>query len=188
MLVWQWDPSRNLLSPENLDRIKAALDTGPLFGFWYRAHSGGGPNYWFAQQFDQLMAETSRAKPGDLYVIWSLRELLGKGVTLAAARYADIPVHGASLLSPESMQPIEDYLSDWPNEIIAVCYGTDQGPYVWVDDRDGLDYVAQRAEWYNRPGGEVYVFPFTGLERPEYWLLEAQYPNDRGEVLTERAE
>jgi hypothetical protein len=188
MGTWQRDPSRNLLSPENVDRVKSALEAGPIFGYWYRVHGGFGPVYWFAQQFDQLMTETSRAKPGDLYVIWSLPVLLVKNLALAAARYADIPAHGTSLLSPESMQAIEDYLSERQNEIFAVFYGTDRGPEVWVNDRDGLDYVVECAEWYNRPEGEAYIFPFTAIEIPEHWLLEAQYPNDRGEVLVERAE
>ena len=29
--------------------------------------------------------------------------------------------------------------------------------------------------------------PLTTIERPEYWLLEAQYPNERGEVLEKHA-
>ncbi len=207
MPVWIHNPAMNLLEPENFARIREAMAAGPIFGYWYRAHSGSGPNYWLARDFAEFERLLAQARPADYYVIWSLPALLEKGVAVAAARYDDQPEHGASLFSPESLRAVERFLYEerW-REVYAVFFGTDRGAEAWSTDSDGLDYIAEHAEWYNEPGGEGYVFPFhsdwntTGrdgflistperptIERPEYWLLEAQYPNEAGKVWEKHA-
>ena len=200
--VWIHNPAMNLLAPENLARIRQALAVGPIFGYWYRAHSGMGPNYWMARDIAEFELEIAQAKPADYYVIWSLPALLAKGVALAAARYDEQAEHGASLLPAQQMRAVKRHLIVPTREYFGVFFDADRGPEVWVHDADGLENVLEYAEWYNKPGGEGYVFPFhsdwekTGpdgflistperptIERPEYWLLEAQYPNEAGEVL-----
>lgn len=202
MPVWIHNPSQNLLEPENLARIREALMSGPIFGYWYRAHSGSGPNYWMARDFAEFERLIAQARPADYYVIWSLPALREKDVALAVARYDDQPERGASLLSPESLRSVERFLSErqW-REVYAVFFGTDRGAEAEPMDLDGLDDISEKSEWYNRPGGEGYIFPFDAywekpspdgflphtIERPEYWLLEAQYPNESGEVLEKHA-
>jgi hypothetical protein len=201
--VWIHNPAMNLLAPENLARIREALAAGLIFGYRYRAHSGMGPNHWMARDFAEFQREIAQAKPADYYVIWSLPALLGQGVALEAASYDEQPEHGASLLPAGQIQALERYLSDPTREFFGVFFDADRRPEVWTgNDLDGPETVTEYAEWYNRPGGEGYVFPFCSdwmhpgpdgflistserptIERPEYWLLEAQYPNEAGEVL-----
>ncbi|HEU0028292.1 MAG TPA: hypothetical protein VFQ25_14360 [Ktedonobacterales bacterium] len=204
--VWIHNPAMNLLAPEHLARIRDALAKGPIFGYWYRAHSGSGPNEWMARDFAEFERVIAEAKLADYYVVWSLPALLEKGVSLAAARYDDQPQHGASLLPAGQMRLVERYLSDPTHEYFGMFFGADKPPEVWTDDADGLESVTEYAEWFNKPGGEGYVFPFhsdwekTGpdgflistperptIERPEYWLLEARYPNEAGEALEKHA-
>ncbi len=97
------------------------------------------------------------------------------------------------------MRVIEDYLSDPAHEYIAAFFGLYGIPEVWTGDRNDLDTLVASGAAYNKPGGEGYAFPFTTtysqldtgglplntIERPEYWLLMAQYPNGNGETLAE---
>jgi hypothetical protein len=204
MRVWVPDPSRNLISAENLGRIKGALTAGPVFGYWYRPNSGLAPAFWLARDFfgfERALAQ-AQAQPGDRYMIWSLPALLARGLALAAARHADSHSGWNSLLTPESLRAIEDYLSDPSHEYIAIFFSLYGIPEIWTGARDGMDILTESGVAYHKPGGEAYVFPFTTtyanldangfpldtIERPEYWLLMAQYPNARGEVLVEMAE
>ncbi|HEU0028291.1 MAG TPA: hypothetical protein VFQ25_14355 [Ktedonobacterales bacterium] len=202
MPVWVRDDSKSLISIETIALIQQALAAGPIFGYWYRAHSGAGPTYWMARDFAQFQREIAQAWPADYYVIWSLPALLELGVALAAARHADIHIGASSLLSPESLEVVKGYLSDPAHEYIALFFSLYGIPEVWAHNRDGLELLMESAEAYNKPGGEAYVFPFSAswsgpgpsgyaldtIERPEYWLLEAQYPNQRGEVLMDEDE
>ncbi len=202
MRVWVRDESRNLISAGNLALIERALKVGPIFGYWYHPHSGLSPQYWLARDFAGFERVTERAQSDDRYMIWSLPALLAKGMALAAARHADAHASGGSLLAPESLSAIEEYLSDPSHEFIAIFYSLYGIPEVWTGARDSLESLEESAEAYNKPGGEGYVFPFTTtysaldaigyplntIERPEYWLLMAHFPNEWGEVLIERAE
>ncbi|HEX9038721.1 MAG TPA: hypothetical protein VF808_17195 [Ktedonobacterales bacterium] len=200
MSNWDYDQSKSLLSPENLGRVRAALKTGPVFGYWYRAHSGGGPNYWIALEYEDFERTISRGRPADYYVVWSLPALVAQGMALAEARFDDLPLDPRALFSREDLRAIEAHLSDPSREVFALFLGTARGAEAWTTDQEGLDSIAEHAEWYCRPGGEGYVFPFTSsqdrdasgllmdtVERPEYWLFEAWYPDEWGHAPVEIA-
>lgn len=166
----------DLLAPGTLLRVHDALLDGPVFGYWYRAHSGGGPNQWLAESYARFEALLADAKPRDHYEIWSLPSLVVRGMALAAARYDESDTHGPSLFSDVSLRAIGEYLHDPHNEIFALFFGTPRGPDVWVDDGDDWEYVRECAEWYNLPGGQGYVFPLNVIESADYALVEAVYP------------
>jgi hypothetical protein len=195
--VWGYRQSKNVLSTDNLRRARDALKSGQIFGYWYRPHSGGGPSYWLASDFSEFEGVIADGRAVDYHVVWSLPALVAQGMALAAARYDDLPQDPTSLFTPEDKAAIEAHLSDQAQEVFALFFGTSRGMEIFVTDHDGLDYVAENAEWYCKPGGEGYVFPFTSdrrdtsghllntIERPEYWLLDGWYPDELGRVPTE---
>ena len=198
--VWGYRLRKNLRSAANLFRVRDALEVGPVFGYWYRAHSASGPTNWLATDFDTYLAMLGEARPADYYVAWSLPQLLQQGAALAAARYADLDASATSLFSPDDLRAIEAWLSRPPRdpmrEVFTIFLGASSGPETLVEDE--VSDIAENAAWYCQPGGEGYVFPFTAsqtrdadgllsdtIERPEYWLLDGWYPDDLGRVPTE---
>lgn len=201
MRVWVRDDSRNLIAGEILGLINYTLSAGPIFGYWYRAQSEPGLNFWLARDYGQFTRVVAQAHPGDYYVIWSLPALLQRGLALAAARHADVHAGRGSLLSADGLAAVEEFVSDGSREYLAIFYSLYGIPEVSIGDRDGLESLVESAQAYNKQGGEGYIFPFTRsyssssvdgqpvtIERPAYWLVEAQFPNERGEVLIEREE
>lgn len=201
MRVWVRDDSKNLIAGETLGLINYTLSAGPIFGYWYRAQSESGPNFWLARDYAQFTRVVAQAYPGDYYVIWSLPALLQRGLALAAARHADVHTGRGSLLSADGLAAVEDFVSDGSREYLAIFYSLYGIPEVSIGGRDGLESLVESAQAYNKQGGEGYVFPFTRsyssssvdgqavtIERPAYWLVVAQFPNERGEVLIEREE
>ena len=198
--VWGYRLRKNLRSAAHLFRVRDALVVGPVFGYWYRAHSGGGPTNWLVTDFDSYLAMLGEARPADYYVAWSLAQLLERGAALAAARYDDLPAGATSLFSPDDLSAVEAWLDHAPRdpmrEVFTVFIGAAPGPEALVEDE--VSEVAENAEWYCQPGGAGYAFPFTAsqtrdadgllsntIERPEYWLLDGWYPDDLGRVPTE---
>ena len=145
MPVWVRDDARNLISAENIALIRRALAAGPIFGYWYRAHSGAGPSYWLARDFAQFEREIAQAWPADYYVIWSLPDLLQQGVALVAVRHADVHIGASSLLSGENVGAIEGYLSDPTHECLALFFSLYGIPEAWTLGRDGLYALSEIA-------------------------------------------
>lgn len=201
MPVWVRDDAKNLIAAGNVALIRRALVAGPVFGYWYRPNSESGPKYWLVRDFAQFVKLVAPARPADYYVIWSLPALVERGLALVSARHADVHTGGASLLSFEALGVVEEYISEPRHAYIAVFYSLYGIPEVWAGGQDGLESLAESAVAYNKAGGEGYVFPFNTnyaapdpdgllpdtIERPEYWLVEAQYPNERGEIVIEWA-
>ncbi len=81
------------------------------------------------------------------------------------------------------MQAVKTYLDTPYNGFLALfCEAGSAAIDVQLDDVDGYEDFLERVARYRRPGGAIYVFPFTHIETDEYMLLEAKYPNARGEV------
>ena len=171
---WYRAVHTNLLAPKTLLRVHDALLDGPVFGYWYRAHSGGGPSQWIAERYAEFEAILAVGKSRDHYEIWSLPALLAHRMALAVGRYDERKQHSSSLFTAEQFQAIADYLSDPHVEIFALFFGTPRGPECWTTDE--VEYVSECAEWYNTPGGQGYVFPLQRIETAEYALVEAVYP------------
>jgi hypothetical protein len=201
--VWGYKPAKSVLSTENLRRVSEALQSGPVFGYMYRTHSGCGPVNWLARDWPEYARVITREPASDAHldyqVIWSLPALLERGMALAAARYADLLAGATSLFTPDDLRAIERHFGAPPRdpmrEVWMVFLGTARGDEVDVEDEDNLDDIAEMAEWYCQSGGAGYVFPFTAsqtrgadglltgtIERPEYWLLDGWYPDELGRV------
>ncbi|HEU5198767.1 MAG TPA: hypothetical protein VFU32_03980 [Ktedonobacterales bacterium] len=194
MPFWVKDQSKNILAPENLDKIKDAAARGLIFGYHYRPHSGGGPNYWVFQTFDAFMELVAHSKPGDWYGVCSLSGLLEQKSAIAWSLCGETAEAGKLLFQPEELQSIRTYLEKGPGkfpEILTIYYlpNPPEGLQIEemridIDDVDDYDYWLETVEYYSHPGAEIAVFPYEVIEdESAYLLVEAQYPNERGEVF-----
>ena len=69
-------------SPHYLTGIQQAFPVGPVFGRHYHYAGGSSTDNWAFRTFEPFWHYVTRSKPGDLYVMWSLPDLLAKGVAL----------------------------------------------------------------------------------------------------------
>ena len=94
----------------------------------------------------------------------------------------------------EDLQDIKAYLEKAPGRFpeILTIYHLPHPPHglqiekLWIeiDDVDDYDYWLETVEYYSRPGAEIAVFPADVIEdNSAYLRVEAQYPNERGEVF-----
>jgi hypothetical protein len=108
---------------------------------------------------------------------------------LVDSRYDAAQPGTGSLLSPDDLRRVEDYLAGSATngvacEILAAgSFGTGLLEARWTDF-DGSEWepflsLAQRA---SIPGGALCVLPLTTIDVPGQYLLEAKRPNEKGEV------
>jgi hypothetical protein len=209
VFVWGYRHAKNLLAYENLQRIHGALEAGPIFGMFYRSHNGQGTDFWIGSTYADFQQVILNPKPGDEHIIWSLPALLAQDKALVAARYTDLPLGSRSLLSAADVRVIEEHLIGGQRDVLALFFGATPDPEASLpssyanggiagifsgvgDITDITDY----AEVFCGPGGEAYVFPYgddnttlamldsqtASIERPEYWLVSARFPDDLGRV------
>jgi hypothetical protein len=180
----EWVTDRpNILNPHYLDQIKEALAVGPIFGRHHRLAGGCSADNWAFRTFEAFQTYVSRSKPGDLYQVWSLPALLARDMALVAITFPTTPSMVTTVVLERTVQAVKTYLDTAYNEFLALfCEVGSTEIAVQLDDLDGYDGFLDRIPRYWRPGGAIYVFPFTHIESDEYVLLEAKYPNARGEV------
>jgi len=180
----KWVKDRpNILAPEYLAQIEEALGRGVVFGLHSYYKGGRGPSGWAALDFGQFQNSISHSRPGDWYTLWSAEDLVKKNLVLAHVRASSEEESGSLIVSPEMLTEIENYLGKVYSELITVYIAWEtRGVECDFYDIDGYDEFIERLTNYSHPKCEVYVFPLTLIDKPEYHLVNAKYPNAKGEV------
>jgi hypothetical protein len=168
----------NILAPYYFTRIQQAFAAGPVFGRHHHYAGGSSANNWAFRTFKPFWHYVTRSKPGDLYVMWSLPDLLAKDVAL-------LHLTGDTVASiPDNcLAAVKTYLDTRFNEFVALFHSRGRDIIdVQINDIDGYEDLRERIEQHSRRGGESVVFPFTRIETDDYVLLEAKYPDTEGKV------
>ena len=182
-LVWTTDRP-NLLAPDQLATVAHALLRGIVFGYHLHFFGGSSLTRVVFQDYGAYLRTIHRSRPGDLYVLWSLPDLLHKQLALVTKTYSGASDHLLATLSHDEIEAIKDYLSTPFNEILYLASGAVEHTDVQmrVDDSDGYDSLLEIVDQCSHPDGFIHVFPTNIIDRPEHWLLQAKYPNAKGEV------
>lgn len=168
----------NILAPHYRTRIQQAFAVGPVFGRHHHFAGGSSADNWAFHNFESFWDYMTRSKPGDLYVMWSLPDLLAKGMDLLHVVGGTVPSLPYNFLTA-----VKSYLDTPFNEFVALLFTPGRDTIeVQLNDIDGYDDLRERIEQHRRLGAEIIVFPFTRIEKDEYILLEAKYPNAEGKV------
>src|ERR1017187_6531127 len=172
----------NILTEPNLRIVEATLKDGWVCGF--HLHYGAGDIRAFSM-YQTYLRYVQEAKPGDLFILWSVPEMRRRKLLLVDTRYGGL-LHGDnSILSTTDLCLVQEYLAgEASHEALAVAsYGTTDLEAVLTDlggsEWDRFLDLARRA---NVLGGALCVLPFTTVDRPEFCLLTAKRPNEKGEV------
>lgn len=173
----------NILAPEHLAKVEQATQHGVVFGLHCHYKGGGSPSLWAALDLQQFNKYIARSRPGDLYFVWSAQDLTNKGLVLAHARYPQEAPSGALIFSADVLDSIKSYLSHEYNEFIVVYIArTTRTAECDFGDIYSYDEFKEKATRYSRRDCEAYVFPLTLIDKPEHYIVEAKYPNEKGEV------
>jgi hypothetical protein len=188
----------NILSPDNLSKIEEAFQRGIIFGYHCFYCGGGNPDKCaFVAYNDLINYLRSRARPGDLFILWSLPSLVKTGVQLFSRSFP-LSDERSLMVSAEELEPVKNYLQVldpkhapyYMNEVHAVYYSARDktietrlinffSEHNWESDwREVLDEFGR----YSHPGGEIHLFPEPAIDSEDKILLKAKYPNERGEV------
>ena len=194
----QWVTDRpNILSPESLLRLQEAFQEGIIFGIHWFYCGGGSPDHCaFITYKDLLDYLKSHARPGDLFELWSLPWLLKTNSQFLTRSFSEAGDDDSLMVSVEELEPVKKYLQVpdprhspyYMNEVRAIYYSArDQTVEARIinffseDDWEGdWKEVLDDIRRYSHPGGEVHLFPEPALQSKA--VLEAKYPNDKGEV------
>lgn len=171
----------HILSPENVEKVKVALLGGCIFGHHYHYCGGCAFSIWAHSNFTHFMEYISQSKPGDLYVIWSTTQLVNQKLALVEAKYKENAKPGDRFIPQNQMLIIENYLDQYRNEIIAVFRRSDE-IVARMYERDELVDFVELLNDFSQPQGEVFVFPMKEIDTKDHILVEAKYPNERGET------
>lgn len=176
----------NILSSNNLGRIQQALSEDWIVGahFYYCAGRGGEPIAF--DNFDAMKSLITASRPGDLFILWSIAELRRKGRLLADCRRQQLETSNDSLLSTADLARIRTYLVESNlNEILCIVSGENSQLKVFWSDLDSSDWepFLDACRHAAVPGGALCVLPFTKLDSPEFYLVNAKRPNENGETL-----
>jgi hypothetical protein len=180
--VWV-DNQPNILTPEYQEKIEAAFPRGIVFGhqahWWY----GNTASHWAFRDFNQFAEHLRQSRPGDKYEVWSLPDLIAKELVLAhgerSAENNQIP------MPPErELRAVRSYLDVKYNEFFAIFAEAESNDLeIVLNDEDGyediISYIDGSDGWMF---DEVWVLPYTDIEKPEHIYLQARYPNEHGEV------
>ena len=194
----QWVMDRpNTLSPENLLRLQEAFQEGIIFGDHCFYYGGRSPDWCaFIRYEDFLDYLKSHARPGDLFELWSLPQLLRTGSQLLSKSFSDAVDDSSLMVSAEELEPVKKYLQlidpkhspYYMNEVRAIYYSaTDRTVEARIinffseDDWEGdWNEVLDEVRRCSHRGGEVHFFAEPELQSK--MVLTAKYPNDKGEV------
>jgi hypothetical protein len=180
----EWVTDRpNILDSYYLEQTREALSIGPIFGRHHHLAGGCSADNWAFRTFEEFRTYIARSKPGDLYQVWSLPALLAQDMALANIAFPATPDVETTAVLERAAESVKTYLDTPYNEFLALfCEAESSGIAVQLDDIDGYEGFLERVTLYRRTGGVIYVFPFTRIESGEYILVEAKYPNAKGEV------
>jgi hypothetical protein len=180
--VWSAEPL-NLLSPEILTKVRAALEAGVLCGVQAFYCGGCGPEPCAFADFDSYVHAVAKSRPGDWYTLWSVPMLAAQNLLL-------IRKHGVPVAEDEFQKAKEWLIADPRREFLAVGYPDTGAPLeaTW-GDYDSLDRLQDLA-YRCAPTGEFAVLPLPDLLEenelgrwiPKFHVVDAKRPNDRGEV------
>lgn len=173
----------NILSAVSLAKIKAALKQGVVFGHHHHYYGGRSQDNWAFFDFNLFKEYLSQSRPGDAYGAWSVKDLEDKKLVLAHGRSSSSKREIPLMISIEELQRVKQYLSVQFNEIINIYISWETRTvtidYGDIESYEDLEYDFQT---HSHPNSEIYVFPLTDIEKPEHYLLNAKYPNHKGEV------
>ncbi len=177
MKPWTREQGRNILSPENVRRVREAFEEphNVVFGYHYYYRGGCSPSEFVFADFDTYLAVVEASKPGDYFT----------GYSLASVRHLAFATFGA-LTSDEAIEPAgEDLLavreilkSDVSVEFVGRKLDGDrlrclfEGVYR-LDDEEVEETLA---EW-RELDGELILFRDDGARDT---LVDAKRPNACG--------
>jgi hypothetical protein len=180
--VWTKDIP-NLLSKENLEKVRQALRLGIVCGLHAFYAGGGGPQACAFSDFDQYLDEVEKSAPGDWFTLWSVTDLAARGLLL-------IESHGTPP-STEVLAELEKFLrADAKHEYMVVARIAEdksmEAEYGDIDSYDDLVALARRCGSFS----DLYVLPLSSLEdngrdgRPysKHAVVDAKRANEQGEV------
>ena len=178
----EWSKDKpNILSQANLAKVAEALERGLVFGQHCHYFGGSSLDHVVFRDFDQYRDYILRSTPGDLYYLWSVADLTARGMLLAHGHFASDNGQDVSILSPGEISAVKKYLDVQYNEIVYLIRksSTLEIGYGDIDQYESfLEHLETRA--YTK--FDVFVFPLTAIDAPDYYLLVAKYPNKNGEV------
>ena len=180
----QWVKDKpNILSTESLAKINTALKQGFVFGLHMYYKSGRSLDTWAFSDFDPFREYLSLLRPGDLYIAWSVKDLEEKKLVLAYGKNSSNTSPNSLLISMEDLQRVKNYLNVQYNEILNVYISWDTRTVATdLGDIDSFEDLEDDIRKHSQPNSEIYIFPFTDIDKSEYYVLKAKYPNDIGEV------
>lgn len=93
MNAWDNTPHRNLLSPENLERVRRQFGKeGVIFG-WHYYYAGGGSGSMFAfSDYESYYQELIQSRPGDHFTVYSPDMLLDQAIARIGSAGSDQPI------------------------------------------------------------------------------------------------
>lgn len=191
-----WTKERpNILSAEVSAKLKRAFQRGIVFGYHSFYYGGRSLDKWAFKTFEDFTDYVrSRAKPGDLFTVWSVPELLERNLHLFSGRFSEADQETGLIVPPAPLSEIKAYLEAVKpeyaphrmNEVIALYLSPrEDAPKIgninlfYEDDWD--DFVSE-LRGYSRPGAEIHLFPVEIIETKENIFLDEKYPNENGQV------
>jgi hypothetical protein len=194
----------NLLSDANLKIVGDALAEGWICGLHLYCGGGRGGDAIGFSTFQTYLDHVLSAWKGDLLYLWSVPEMIRRNLVLVDARYDGERQRATSLLSPTDLNRTKEYLvgravyseGEWKqspdNECVAkeflavVSCGTGALDACLYDydggDAPGWRWLLDAAGNANVPSGRLCVLPFDTIDHPDFYLLRAKRPNEKGEV------
>lgn len=174
----------NVFDNEQLQRVQFALNEDWVCGrHLYYGAGRSGDSVAFSNYHDYV-AYIERATPGDLFILWSVSEIRRRGLLLIDAGAGTVGQADGSLLSPDDLRRVMDYLTTESAEVLGTAsFGSAYLESV-LTDLDGSAWerflsMAHRAE---TAGGSLRVLPYTTIHSEDFYLLKAKRPNENGEV------
>jgi hypothetical protein len=166
---YEWVTDRpNILDPYYLEQIKQALAVGPIFGRHHHLAGGCSADNWAFRTFAAFWTYVSRSKPGDLYQVWSLPVLLDRQVALLQMAFGTLSDAESFPALDKGLSAVKTYLDVPYNEFLALyTVAGSMSIDVHLNDIDGFEDLLEYVDRYSRPGGEIYVFPFTRIDADE---------------------
>ncbi|MGA7343645.1 MAG: hypothetical protein WBE72_12940 [Terracidiphilus sp.] len=171
----------NILAESVLERVRQALSEDWIGGL----HLSPFPEAVVFRSFDVFLSCVMSSLPGFTFTLWSISEMRRRGLLLIDNQYEDAKTSGDSLLSLADIERLRSYLTDKSlNEIFAiVSTGGEELEVFWTDlDEEVLAALFNAARRAVAPGGRICAFPFTQVDSPEFYLVDAKRPNEKGEV------
>jgi hypothetical protein len=175
----------NILAEANLRTAEEVLRQGWICGIHLHFAGGRSGDAVAFGKYPAYLKYVHAATPGDLFVLWSVPEIRRRNLLLVDARYGDVEPRSTSLLSPDSLRDVREYLAEETGrEVLAVAASGTADLTGVLTDLDGSEWdrFLGLVQQTSVSGGELCVLPFTSVDRPEFYLLKAKRPNEKGEV------